>query len=925
MNKHAVLLNLFLTVVLLLTIMLPPAIAGQTPAPVYQATKIEQALLDQFAGEGQADFIIRFAEQADLSPAYQMDWGPRGEFVYNTLKQTAERSQAQAIKYLDAQGLKHQTFIAGNELYVTTGNLAVANALAALPEVEFIRATRTYYLDPVSTSAEGPTPEMPQAPQAITDWGITDTGADQFWATFGLKGEGIVVANIDSGVQWNHPALVNQFKCPGAPTNPACWRDPSNVCGASGACDNNGHGTHTMGTMVSRDDPSLSYIAGMAPNAQWIACKGCETGSCSDAALLTCADWILAPGGSTANRPQIVNNSWGDIGNNNWYQSKVQAWVAAGIFPAFSVSNNRGCGSLGSPGDYQESFGTTGHDKERNHYYAQGPSAFGHTPYTKPNISGPAVNICSTVPSNGWSCDYSGTSMASPHTAGAVALLWSCNPALIGQVDLTFQALQNNADAPTPSNPACGVPPDGEGTYEDGYGYLNVFKAGIAVCGNVATGHLDGYVYEAGTGNPIGGATVSAAPAAGHNGAAINAVTAPNGYYTMTLLVGAYNVTASKNGYQPQTFNGVQIMTDTTTTQDFSLVYVGQWRLGPSMCFSLTRFDAEYFPPTGKVYMLGGRSGTSTVGDIYAFDPATGACVDTGVNMPNPISNYTVNLVNDGARDLLCTFGGRQSDGSLTLNVQCYDPIANTAAVKTNLPAAWTGYTPGAQAVVDNKVYIFGGFNPNTSPYVTARTERYDPVSNTFTRLGNLSLARFFIMAAVVDGQIYAFGGDTYEGAALIAQTKAEKMADPAGAGVWDDAAVADLPIAGDEGQGFGFDSTSPYIFANKIVLATMAQWVGRSAEVVLYDVASNTYDIFFPDLLNARRNHAGAFVNHAGAFVPLETPDPTDGLPGMWVLGGYFGSDDPPYAPAEFFPMAAVSPQPRLGVYLPLVVKSAP
>ena len=93
------------------------------------------------------------------------------------------------------------------------------------------------------------------APDAIIDWGITDTKADQVWQ-LGVQGAGIKVANIDTGVQWNHPALVNQFACPGDPSNADCWADPSNICGGS-ACDNNGHGTHTMGTMVALDDPGL--------------------------------------------------------------------------------------------------------------------------------------------------------------------------------------------------------------------------------------------------------------------------------------------------------------------------------------------------------------------------------------------------------------------------------------------------------------------------------------------------------------------------------------------------------------------------------------------------------------------------------------------------------------------------------------------
>jgi hypothetical protein len=163
----------------------------------------------------------------------------------------------------------------------------------------------------------------------------------------------------------------------------------------------------------------------------------------------------------------------------------VQAWRAAGIFPAFSAGNSgSSCNTLGSPGDYQESFASAAHASSRTiaSYSSRGPSAYGHTPYTKPNISAPGSSICSTVPTNGWSCGYSGTSMASPHTAGAVALLWSCNPSLIGQIDQTFQLLQNNTDTPPAGN--CGSPGDG-GNYTYGYGYLNVLKVGQAGC-NVA-------------------------------------------------------------------------------------------------------------------------------------------------------------------------------------------------------------------------------------------------------------------------------------------------------------------------------------------------------------------------------------------------------------------------------------------------------
>ncbi len=868
-----------------------------------ESTKIEGLLIDRFAADGTADFIVRFVDQADLSAAYSMDWDARGEYVVNTLREIAAKSQVNAIGILDTAGLQHQTMIGGNDLYVWSGSQIEASALAALPEVATIRATRTYQLDPYTVT----NPLMSirwagdllsynlqatagDSPAATTAWGITDTKANQFWSAYGLKGDGIKVANIDSGVQWNHPALINQFACPGDPDNAACWRDPSNICGGS-ACDNNGHGTHTMGTMVAKDDANLTYIAGMAPNSTWIACKGCETNSCSDLALTTCADWILAPGGNSANRPDVVNNSWGSTPDgDDWYLSYVNAWRAAGTFPAFSAGNaGSGCDTLGDPGSYQQSFASAAHSSSRTiaSFSSRGPSAFGHAPYTKPNISAPGVSVCSTVPTNGWSCGYSGTSMASPHTAGAVALLWSCNPDLVGDIDGTFQLLQSTANVAPAGN--CGAPPDGQGNYTYGYGYLDVLAAGGEACGTVEYGTLAGHVYDD-NGAAVEGATVIALPAPESN--QVQAVTDPNGFYTMDLAVGTYNVSASKVNYTSQTVNGVVVNVNDTTTQDFSLTFLGAWtQLAPgSGCPDWTRFDMEYSSATGLAYLMGGRPGTTTDGTIYSYNPSTNTCATTGRTMPVPISNYTIVPLNDGNADLLCTFGGRDSTGALSNAVQCYNPVANTVSQVDTLPVGFGVFIPGGAAVVNNVAYIFGGLNTTTTPYASAETWSYVPATDSWAQEGDLSLARGYIEVAVVDGKIYAFGGDTYNGS-LVAVTKAEVF-DPA-AGTWNDATVADLATASGEGRGFGFDSGSGYETAGKVILAGGGIWSSDTNAVLSYDVATNTYDEGFPDLNIERRDHAGFFV---------------PGNPSkMFVFGGYsaysgYGGDSPPYGPPEYF-----------------------
>ena len=309
---------------------------------------------------------------------------------------------------------------------------------------------------------------------------------------------------------------------------------------------------------------------------------------------------------------------------------------------------------------------------------------------------------------------------------------------------------------------------------------------------------------------------------------------------------------------------------------------------------------------------MGGRSGDTTDGSIYSYNPETGECLDTGTDMLTPISNYTVNLVNDGSDDLLCTLGGRDSSGGSTQNVQCYDPIGNSVSVVGTLPGAYSGFVPGANVVYNNQVYIFGGFRTTASLYELARTDRYDPVSQTFTQLGDLSLARSYLYAAVVDGKIYAFGGTVFNGTdTLDSQTTAEVMANPESVGTWNDAAVDDLPGAYSEGGAIGFDSASGIgMVSGKVVFTGGGQWPGHTSDVWIYDPSSDTYETSFPDLQYARRNHADAYV-------PLISSDPGDGLPGMWVFGGYAGTDTPPYAGVEFFTLTD-----WVKIFLPIIIK---
>ncbi|MFU8772506.1 MAG: S8 family serine peptidase, partial [Anaerolineales bacterium] len=410
--------------------------------------KIEPELLSQLELKGKANGFVLFKDQADLDPAYEInDWVARGQFVVDTLQQTAERSQRNILNLLESEQIAYTSFWVNNSIYVTA-DLDVFNQLASYPEVDRIRAEQVF---------EVPQPEPEEVLARITavEWNIASIMADQVWADFGIFGDGVVVGSIDTGVQYNHPALVNQYRGnlgDGSFDHNYNWHDPSNICGNPSLipCDNNGHGTHVTGSMVG-DDGGVNQI-GVAPGAKWISAKGCESSSCSESALLSSGQWILAPtdlygdNPDVAKRPHIINNSWGG-GNNNdpWYQPTVQAWVAAGIFPAFAIGNaGPTCGSAGNPGNMPEAYAAGGYNSSDGIYVSgsRGPSAWGGI--IKPNISAPGQGVRSSVPTNSYAT-FSGTSMASPHVSGAVALMWSAAPVLAGNIEATRAILDETA------------------------------------------------------------------------------------------------------------------------------------------------------------------------------------------------------------------------------------------------------------------------------------------------------------------------------------------------------------------------------------------------------------------------------------------------------------------------------------------------
>lgn len=446
--------------------------------------KVESKVLADLQQDGKTTFFVVLNEQADVSHALGVtNWNVRGEAVVDSLKEVAERTQRLILDFLANTNVEVTPFWIVNTIQVTTSDEQLIHWLAVMPGVAAIKADEVWQIPEPQPGAEEPTI------QAV-EWGVARVRAPEVWSQFGVRGEGIVVANIDTGVQHNHPALVNQYRGNqggGTFDHNYNWHDPTLVCGNPSLvpCDNNRHGTHTMGTAVG-DDGGANQI-GVAPGARWIAAKGCATSSCSTAALLSSGQWVLAPTDLNGQnprpdlRPHIVNNSWGGGTSSTFYRTTVQQWRNAGIFPAFAAGNpGSACGQVNIPGAYPESFGVGAIDINGDiaSFSGRGPATFFGN-IVKPNVTAPGVNVRSSVPTDNYA-NFNGTSMATPHVAGVVALLWSAIPGLVGDITGTETILQNTAQFR--SSTQCGS----EGPPNNVYGW-GIVDALAAVQGSVST------------------------------------------------------------------------------------------------------------------------------------------------------------------------------------------------------------------------------------------------------------------------------------------------------------------------------------------------------------------------------------------------------------------------------------------------------
>jgi uncharacterized repeat protein (TIGR01451 family) len=470
----------------------------RTADAVVWQTSVDPWILETADSLGETEFLVFLTDQADLSAANSLSTKiDKGNYVYETLTATAARTQPAVIAELDALGVEYHPFWIANMILVK-GDMAVIEAMARRDDVSHL------YANP-EVKAVVPTPEETIREMEAIEWNILMVNADDLWGE-GFTGQGAVIGGQDTGYDWDHPGLIDQYRgWNGAIADHNYnWHDsihvPNGTCPADSPepCDDVNHGTHTMGTMVGDDGGSNQ--TGMAPGAKWIGCRNMNNGNGTPASYSECYQWFVAPtdlnnnNPNTAMAPHVINNSWScppseGCTDPNVLLTVVQNLRAAGILTAHSAGNSgSGCSSVDDPAAiYAESFsvGSTTNSDNISSFSSRGPVLIDGSNRLKPNISAPGSSVRSTVPGGGYAT-FSGTSMAAPHVAGMTALLISADPSLAGEVDDLEDIIQVMS-VPKTSAQQCGSTPGSEipnNTF--GYGRIDAVRHGIGIEGTVS-------------------------------------------------------------------------------------------------------------------------------------------------------------------------------------------------------------------------------------------------------------------------------------------------------------------------------------------------------------------------------------------------------------------------------------------------------
>lgn len=444
-----------------------------------------QTVLDTAKPREKIAVIIEFKNELDRKQFKKLKKKLRRLKVLKELKRIAEENQTSLRSYLTSEGGENMQSLWIINGFAVEAKASVIKKLAKRAEVKEIR------LDKAIPLANDPLPAA-----SSSQWNISMLGAETLWAE-GHLGQGVTIASMDSGVDYNHLELAGNWR--GGSNS---WYDPHGEHALP--YDADGHGTQTMGIMAGQNLGGTAI--GMAPLAQWIAVKiFADNGDAFASDIHAGYQWLLDPDGdpNTDDAPDIVNNSWGYPDTENMcyteFQQDIQMFKDLEINLIFSAGN-QGAGQTSiSPANNLGVFAVGSVDENMiiSSSSSQGPSACG-TGDIYPVAVAPGYLVNTTDLTFGGIFPTSttlvaGTSFAAPHVTGAMALLLSSNP------DLTSAELEAAL-----KNTATDLGTLGEDNVY-GYGLVNAVGAydSLAEPGECSDGDGDSYYAQSQCGTPV--------------------------------------------------------------------------------------------------------------------------------------------------------------------------------------------------------------------------------------------------------------------------------------------------------------------------------------------------------------------------------------------------------------------------------------
>ncbi len=398
--------------------------------------------------------------------------------VYTTLTGHALTTQADLRATLDAQGVAYTPYYLVNGLEVK-GNPFLRHTLARRPDVARILDSPHFRPQPPSTGRLQLAEERKKTDEV--SWGVAFIKVNQVWAHWNITGQSIIVGAMGNGVDWLHPDVHAQY-LGSAGHHDYTWFDP--WVGTSEPVDTNGIGTHLLGTMVDANG------IGVAPDARWIACRSLARDLGNPALYLDCTQFLFAPfpqHGNPFTEGEPMRGA--HIVNGGWYCPPWEGCDAitlsitlehlrnAGqMFVAVAGNDGPACGTIGPPGLADAAFTVGAVDRHGiiADFSGRGPVTLDGSGRTKPDVVAPGVGILSNLP-DGRYAEFGGTSMAVSHVVGLVALLWSANPALIGDIHRTEQIMTETVRY-IPASNVCGAG-NGKPNNVYGFGVVDALKA----------------------------------------------------------------------------------------------------------------------------------------------------------------------------------------------------------------------------------------------------------------------------------------------------------------------------------------------------------------------------------------------------------------------------------------------------------------